>query len=304
VRRLAVLLCVGAAAAAAAPAQTRPPVIGIGEQDPGMFASPLWRALRIPDVRVVVSWDGLHRGWERAQIDAYLAAADAAGARVLLSLGLPRRPGHERSLPSVRRYVHEFRRFRARFPWVRDYGIWNEANHCGQPSCRRPEQIARYYNAVRGLCRGCRIVAADVLDTSKMVGWIRRFRRVARGRHLIWGLHNYIDANRFYSRGTRRLLRAVSGQVWFTETGGVVARRNGSHILFPGSVRHAAKATRWVFHLAALSPRVRRVYFYEWSPGRVPHPRWDSGLVDRRGRPRAAYRVLASWLRHHRGRDR
>jgi hypothetical protein len=153
---------------------------------------------------------------------------------------------------------------------------------------------------VRRSCRGCRIVAADVLDTSKMVGWIKRFRRVARGRSLIWGLHNYIDANRFYERGTRRLLRTVKGQIWFTETGGIVSRRNGSHIEFAGGVRHAAKATRWVFRLAALSPRVRRVYFYDWAPPPVRRPHWDSGLIDRRGRARPAYHVLSGWLRTHR----
>ena len=50
---------------------------------------------------------------------------------------------------------------------------------------------------------------------------------------MIWGLHNYIDANRFRTRGTRALLRAVKGDVWFTETGGLVVRRNGSTVEFP-----------------------------------------------------------------------
>jgi hypothetical protein len=302
VRLRAALLAVAALVAVAVPAgiaAARLPQVGIGEQKPGMFASPLWRALHVSDARVVVSWDGLHRRWERGELDAYMAAARAAGARVLLSLAASR-AHHDGTLPSVARYAHEFRRLRARYPWVRDYVVWNEANHCGGASCRHPEQIARYYNAVRGLCRGCRIVGADVLDTSKMVEWIRRFRRVARGRQLIWGLHNYIDANRFYARGTLRLLRAVRGPVWFTETGGLVFRRNGSHIAFPGSIHHAAQATRWVFHLAALSPRVRRVYFYDWAPSTRPHPTWDSALVDKRGRARPAYRALARWLRAHR----
>ena len=55
----------------------------------------------------------------------------------------------------------------------------------------------------------------------------------ARGRRLIWGLHNYIDANRFRTTGTRSLLRAVPGEVWFTETGGLVVRNNGSPVEFP-----------------------------------------------------------------------
>ena len=43
-----------------------------------------------------------------------------------------------------------------------------------------------------------------------------------------WGMHNYIDANRLRTTGTRRMLRAVKGQIWFTETGGIVARRTAA----------------------------------------------------------------------------
>ena len=47
-----------------------------------------------------------------------------------------------------------------------------------------------------------------------------------------------------------------------------------------------------MFKLAALSPRVKRVYFYNWTPG----PTWDSGLMDAHGRPRPAYEVIRTWL--------
>ena len=108
-----------------------------------------------------------------------------------------------------------------------------------------------------------------------MPAWVKAFRRRASGSRLIWGLHNYIDANRFRTRGTLSLLRAVTGTVWFTETGGLVERNNGSPIEFPENQWHAARATRWVFQrLARLSPRVRRVYLYQWTP-----PRHDLGLA-------------------------
>ena len=74
-------------------------------------------------------------------------------------------------------------------------------------------------------------------------------------------------------------------------------RRNGSRIAFPGNKRHAARATKQVFKLARLSPRVRRVYFYHWQPADVRLPSWDSALVDPRGKPRPAYKVLRSWIR-------
>ena len=95
------------------------------------------------------------------------------------------------------------------------------------------------------------MVAADVLDTPTMPAWVREFRRTARNDKIIWGLHNYIDANRFRTTGTKALLKAApKGKIWFTETGGLVVRRNRSRIAFPGNKKHAAKATKQVFKLA------------------------------------------------------
>jgi hypothetical protein len=226
-----------------------------------------------------------------------MAAARAAGARVLLSLGHARGHVAGNKLPTVAAYAREFRAFRKRYPRVRDFAIWNEENACGGPICRNPERAARYYNAVKPGCRGCRIVAADLLDVSNLAAYARRFRRVAKGR-LIWGLHNYLDANRFTTSGTRALLRATKGDVWFTETGGLVKRTNRSKIPFAEGVAHAGKAAAWVFKLAALSPRVKRVYFYQWSPV-GPKATWDSALTDAKGRPRPALAILSSWLLRH-----
>ena len=116
---------------------------------------------------------------------------------------------------------------------------------------------------------------------------------------MIWGLHNYVDANRLRTTGTKALLKATKGPVWFTETGGVVWRENArDRIRFPGRrSRTRRRPRKWVFKLAALSPRVKRVYFYNWLPG----PTWDSGLMDAarapaagvRGHPRLARRRAA-----------
>ena len=120
-----------------------------------------------------------------------------------------------------------------------------------------------------------------------MVSWVRAFRRAAREEPRYWGLHNYIDANRARTTGTRRMLRAVKGQVWFTETGGIVARRNRHKVTFPESAKHAATATRFLFDkLVPLSRRVTRVYIYHWNAD-APAATWDSAL-DRPDRARAA----------------
>ena len=289
---LALVLC------AAAPARAQDPVVGIGEQHVEIFSDPFWHALAIPRVRYTAPWDAMRTPEGRAETDAYLNAAQAAGAQVLFGFEHARSKARRRILPSPSAFLREFQRFRARYPWLHEFLTWNEANHCSQPTCRRPDVAARYYNALRRNCRGCRIVAADVLDTSKMPRWIAAFRRRATGRHLIWGLHNYIDANRFRTRGTLGLLRATRHDeaVWFTETGGIVARRNDSPITFPENEGHAAKAARWVLKLARLSPRVKRVYFYQWTP-LGPDATWDSALMDASGRPRPAYYVVRDHLR-------
>ena len=67
-------------------------------------------------------------------------------------------------------------------------------------------------------------------------------------------------------------------------------RDNGSRNEF-ASAPHAAKATRWVFKLARLSPRVRRVYFYHWTC-RGPGHLGLRAASDGDGRPRPAYGVV------------
>ena len=38
------------------------------------------------------------------------------------------------------------------------------------------------------------------------------------------------------------------------------------------------------FKLAALSPRIKRVYFFHWEQPSIPNYTWDSGLLDANGR--------------------
>src|SRR5204863_8565342 len=114
--------------------------------------------------------------------------------------------------------------FHQRYPWVRLLQPWNEANSATQPTGTHPERAAAYYEAVRRACPSCVVSAADVLDSANMARWLRRFRRALHGRPpTLWGLHNYSDVNRFRDPGTREFLSLVPGEVWFTETGGIVS---------------------------------------------------------------------------------
>jgi hypothetical protein len=301
------LLCASLATAAVlalpSAASAAPLVIGVGEQDARIFSSAPWTQLGVSDVRYIVPWDALSSAWQRQELDTYMADAENVGARVLLGFGHSRTQSRRRVLPSPRQFQREFRRFRARYPFITTYLTWNEANHCSQPTCRRPGAVARFYDILKDECVGCTVVGPAVLDKSDMPQWVHAVERHAKHRIGIWAIHNYIDANRFRTRGTKALLRTVKGQIWFTETGGLVRRDNGSTIEFANSPTHAARATSWVFKLARLSPRVRRVYFYHWIAPQ-PDSTWDSALVDARGKPRPALAVIKRYIRGSRAAER
>jgi hypothetical protein len=116
---------------------------------------------------------------------------------------------------------------------------------------------------------------------------VRRYRRHLAGTPAIWGLHNYADANRFRESGLRDLLRAVPGDVWLTETGGLVSFGRS----FPPDEARAAKAVRYAVKLARDNERVKRVYLYNWT-GAQPGARFDAGLVGPDGAVRPGYEAL------------
>jgi hypothetical protein len=288
--------------AVAAPAGARVS-IGIGQQSAQMFSSPYWRALHEPDVRYITPWDTIADPARLAQLDAWMAAADAAGAHVMLGFEHSLRTRRlARVLPTSAQFARAFRALHRRYPRVRDWVPWNETNDPLALTGRDPARAAAYFDVVSRNCRGCNVVAGDVLDLPNMASWIRRFQAHIHEPARIWGLHNYHDANSFTSKSTRLLLRLVRGQIWFTETGGVVKlrvrSRNGMQTRDYG-VRHAARATRYALDLARLSPRIRRIYLYHWlAPARFTT--WDSALTNSHMYPRRGYRVLASWLRQAR----
>jgi hypothetical protein len=289
-----------AAGAATARAATPPLVVGIAEQKPEMFTDPLFTGLKLQDARVSIAWNALHVRWQRQELDAWMAAAKAAGVRPLVTFDHARSTSARarKQLPRPEQLAHELRMLRRRYPFARQFASWNEANYCGEKTCHRPELVAAYYRALKLACPTCRILAAELLDMPGMTQWVRGFIHKARLQPKYWGLHNYLDANYLRTSGTRALLRATKGEIWFTETGGIVKRRNGSRVRgFTESATHAAIATRWVFNkLVALSPRrITHVYLFHWNPS-TTHDSWDSGLVNIHDQPRPAYRVLKKFL--------
>jgi hypothetical protein len=287
--RVAVLAVLVVLAAAAAPAQAARFVLGIGDQSTAMLDDARFTALGLTNTRIVVPYDVATDPVQLARYAPFLDTANARGIRVLVAFGAGADPAR---LPSPRAYTSAVRAFLQRFPWIRDVTTWNEANHASQPTARHPGKTARLYNALRTLCRGCRIVAADVLDQAGFQRWIRTFRRTARNPR-IWGLHNYVDVNRNRDVSIPRLRSATGGrgQVWLTETGGVVRFARS----FGYDERRAARSTRHVLRIAA-ERKVRRVYLYQWT-GAPIGARWDSGIVAADGRARPALNVVEAYLR-------
>jgi len=267
--------------------------IGIADQKASVFDDERLRDLGIRYVRRSVAWDALHFADERAALDAWVDGAESMGAEPLITFSRSRKiAAREHRPPTGQQFLREFMRFRKRYPRVKTWSTWNEANQCGVGTCNKPELVARYFNAIRRNCPGCKVVAADLLDQPNMISWAKAFRRAARIEPKYWGLHDYIDANRFQSTRTAKLLNAVRGEVWLTEIGGLVARRNRSTIKLPQGKAHAAQATRYIFdRLARLDRRVARIYIYHWRSA-TPRDSWDSALVGSDNKPRPALNVL------------
>ena len=297
---LALLAIAGTASPATARAAT---LVGIGDQDPSAFGQATFQQLRIKRTRVFVPWNVALKRRDRNNFGAWLATVRAARVEPLVHFSAasgsqcPRRPCR---LPSVRAYKKAFRAFRRRYRSVRVIGVWNEANHRSQPTFRNPRRAAQFYNVVRRYCRGCKIVAADVIDEANMIRWLKVFRRYAR-RPRIFGLHNYRDSNPRRGQrlgGTRRLVRYLGRkQIWITETGGIVKFRLPSNrTLFRFDPRRASRAVGRAFRIAKrYRRRVKRLYLYSFKAP-LPTNRFDAGLVDFNGTPRPGYQTVRRQL--------
>ena len=287
----------------AAPAGAATYRVGIGEQDAAVFDDARFKKTQIKRVRYLVPWDWRRLAGQRRETSSFVDRATSSGRELFVTFTASRgcwknnrySSARRCRAPSTSRYLKAFRAFRKRFPAVRVFAPWNEANHASQPTSRSPRLAARYYNALRSACRRCTLVAADVLDQRGVDAYLRAFMRHAKGSPRRWGLHNYSDVNRVRSSGTRAVLRTVPGEVWLTETGGVLVFGSS----FPRSESRAAARTRYMFQLAdafrnrraGLRSRIARIYPYSWY-GSPRGARFDAGLMDPDGSPRRAYHAF------------
>lgn len=277
-------------------------IVGVADNNAPVFKDENYRALGTKITRKILAYDWWQYPDQSASLDEWMAGAESAGVEPLISF--ERSLVNPTKLPTVPEFKQSLSMLLAKYPnRIRVFSPWNEANHKSQPTVNFPKRAAEYYNASRQMCKGCKIIAADVLDQTNMLPWVKVFRRYAK-KPTLWGLHSYTDSNRnktWHSTGTKKLLSAVPGKVWLTEVGGIVA----FNVTYAFDPQRAALATVRVLNMAQKVPRIERVYLYCWfgvsNPSTVTSPaKWDSGMVGWPDTtPRPAYHAVKDWLATH-----
>jgi hypothetical protein len=278
-------------------------ITGIGDEQPEMFGNPMWQRLHTKIVRYIAPYDAAVRVPSLNRAKLWIHEAEAHHQQVLVAFYhseyTPTR------MPSVAVYQRDVAKFVKLFPHVRQYQSWDEANRGNVPhyfSSPSATAAARYYQALIRVCRGCTVIGLDVLDAeniSPTLRYITEFKKeIGKLRTVmpkIWGLHNYSDINRLQSWRTRDLVRALGGQVWLTETGGIVQFGGAFPNKHGSGLTRAAKVLGYMFRVAASQPRIKRLYVYDWTGG-VTSTRFDAGLMNAHDQPRAGYVVVCKAL--------
>jgi hypothetical protein len=263
---------------------------GISDESSAFMSEQLFTALDVTHVRLVMPWDAALTGgpW-----GGWLRSAHAAGLDVLVALehdSWMRCPGLPCFAPTAAEYRTALRSLLVEYPWVRALEPWNEPNSRTQPTFTKPQLAAGYWNAAAALCPSCTLVAGDMLDDAELDPYLQRYHAALDRAPAVWGLHDYYDATYFTTTGADTMLARTSGELWMTETGGVV-----SHGAIQGNELGAAASAGWVYGTAAARPRITRLYMYQWRGN--PLLGFDSGLLNPDGTPRPAYYVVAAHTR-------
>jgi hypothetical protein len=289
---LAASLLTAVALAALPAAANAAAIIGMADQKPQMFSDQRFLSLDIKYARVSLPWDMLRRDFSARDADAWLSQARARGIRPLVAFQKSRVTPKIR--PTTAEFVREFRRFRKKYPFVREFAAYNEPNLAEK---RNPERVARYYLAMRSACRSCTILGGELVDTENMISWTRTFLRFTKGKEpRYWGLHNYVTVNKRSQKAANQLRRLVPrAEIWLSETGGLVARRSNSKIKIPEGVNHAAGITDFILKTWGSGAKFPRIYLYHWN-STTAKDTWDSAFIDPAGNPRPSYDVLRRYL--------
>jgi hypothetical protein len=276
---------------------------GIGDEQTEMFNDRNWKQLHAKIARYIAPYDAAVHPYSLDQARAWIKVAEAKHVQVLVAFYHSEYTPTK--LPGVGTYQHDVQKFVKLFPKVRQYQPWDESNRGnirGVLASPSASASARYYQALLRVCKGCTVLGLDILDQENItptLSYVSEFKReISRLQTIppkISGLHNYSDINRLESWRTRQLGNALGGEVWLTETGGIVKfgaafpNRSGS------GLKRAAKVLSYMFNVAGSQSRIKRLYIYDWTGGTAA-TRFDAGLTDAHHAPRPGYVVVCKHL--------
>lgn len=304
--------------------------VGFGDQSVRIFDEEPFQRLQIRRTRLIIPWNVMDDQAELLKATQYVQRSVAEGNLVLLHLGdaTPGNATDENQLPSRAKYEDALNELVPYFfdLGVREFGVWNEANHRSQPTDKRPDRAAEYFmEAYRAIhlesgigCEfpKCRIVALDALDEGDAEEYIEEFydrlSNAYDNRAETVGIHNYSAVNRFDNRQIGEMIRAYRREnsgidIWATEVGGLVAfgSPEGSFPCDPNSPASVAraeerqdKAIAFMFQQMRVYDRyLDRLYFYNWfgqdckrgTRNGEPFNAFDAGIVEADGSPREGY---------------
>jgi hypothetical protein len=278
-------------------------ITGIGDEHAQMFSEPLFQQLHTKIVRYIAPYDAVIHSYSLDQAIVFIRAAEAQHEQILVSFYHSEYTPLD--LPSVAQYRHDVEKFVRRFPYVKQYQAWDESNRGYIPgvlASPSASATAQYYQALIRVCKGCTVLGLDVLDAANIgptLEYLSEFKReVSRLRTImpkIWGLHNYSDINHLESWRTRELVRALGGQVWLSETGGIVQFGGAFPNSHGSGLTRSAKVLKYMFAVAGSIPQIKRLYVYDWTGGNS-RTRFDAGLMNAHDQPRSGYVVVCRQL--------
>lgn len=309
----------------AAPAQALD--LGISDSDDTTFAEPYWPGLHESLARAVLPWDvalpQAANDPRKTEFDRYVASARAHGVTPMVAFeASPRLKASDGGpmAPSAQQFDAAFRAFRSTYPDVTRIAPWNEPNRSDttiNPLRSDPGLAATYWLEAQQDCPGCTVIAGEFAGQLDDDPYVDAYQAaLGSARPAVWAFHAHGDVNDFQTglasdaRTSRYYLRKLSGpfassDVWIDEVG---ARwRDASRKVWGDDSQK--RSTSFVLGLATLSPRVKAIYYYNYSNECSIAARCglqDRGLVapapldgsspgyDTTGRRRPAYDVWAT----------
>jgi len=312
-RRLVLIACLAALAAGTATQSASALVAGIGDQNASTFSDPSFRALHVKRTRLIVAWDAINSAAGRQRLDQWMGAARAAHLKILVAFNPTsgsRCPARPCSVPSTSRYTKAFKAFHKRYSFVKEFNFWNETNSPTQPTgpTKRIKSAAKLYLAAKKVCgRKCTVTGPDILDLAfdrrsgqkRAIKWVNTFLRYAGRRNYpkVWGFHNYGSSNYNRPSQTTFFLKKVAkkGQVWVTETGGIVQFKTSTGKPTPFEKydeNRAARAIAFAYSIARKNrSRITRLYYYQWRKNNAGDF-FDAGIERFDGSLRPSYAAL------------